>query len=425
MQHTCHYSLLGIPSDASAEQITAAYARALARIRRRLADGNPLPPEHLDAVRAAHRTLAAPATRSAYDASLTVAANIAATDKIGSRDEAAVEFRGQGHEYLRIWLVNVALTILTFGIYSAWAKVRREKYFHRNFVVDGATFDYHGNPRAILAGRIALMALIGVASFAENFGRAANLVASFACMLAFPWLLVRSMQFRARNTSYRGIRFNFSGTYGEAVRLYLLHGGLTAITLGLYFPAFLRRQKAFAVNNLGFGNMRCRFDTGVGAFYRGLAVPLALWLVLLCASMAIFVSAAAGLGKAGLGVMFIFLGPALVVLLTVLVNLVVVPYARVVGTNLLWNGMRLGEVSFSSTQRVRSYLGISLSNWMLTLLTLGFFWPLAQIRMARYRARNLAIVGPKALDNILGQEHPAPVALGDEAIHAFNLEIAL
>jgi uncharacterized membrane protein YjgN (DUF898 family) len=38
------------------------------------------------------------------------------------------EFRGTGGEYFRIWIVNLLLTILTLGIYSAWAKVRQLRY---------------------------------------------------------------------------------------------------------------------------------------------------------------------------------------------------------------------------------------------------------------------------------------------------------
>lgn len=427
VQTTCHYALLGIASDASTEEITAAYARALARIRRRLAAGNPLPPEHLDAVRAAHRTLSEPGARSNYDQALAHPA-AAQTPPAPGREhagEAAVEFSGQGHEYLRIWLVNVALTVLTLGVYSAWAKVRREKYFHRNFIVDGASFDYHGNPRAILVGRILLVVLVGLASFAEHLGKTANVLASLVSMFMFPWLLVRSLQFRARNTSYRGMRFSFSGTYRQALALYLLHGGLTALTLGLYFPAFLRRQKAFAVDHLAFGDARCRFDAGTAAFYRGLALPMTLWIILGLGTVALFAAAAAGLGKGGAGMMAILFGPLLFVALALLVNLLVVPYARVVGTNLLWNGAQLGEVRFRSTQRVRSYLGIALGNWLLTLLTLGIFWPLAQVRLARYRARNLVVVNPDALDGITGRGRTAPNALGEEAATAFDLDIAL
>ena len=40
------------------------------------------------------------------------------------------EFRGDPKEYFRIWIVNLALTILTLGIYSAWAKVRKQRYFY-------------------------------------------------------------------------------------------------------------------------------------------------------------------------------------------------------------------------------------------------------------------------------------------------------
>lgn len=34
-------------------------------------------------------------------------------------------FTGTGAEYFGIWIVNLLLTIVTLGIYSSWAKVRR------------------------------------------------------------------------------------------------------------------------------------------------------------------------------------------------------------------------------------------------------------------------------------------------------------
>ncbi|MBW1865812.1 MAG: DUF898 family protein [Deltaproteobacteria bacterium] len=34
------------------------------------------------------------------------------------------EFSGSGSEYFKIWLVNIILSVITIGIYSAWAKVR-------------------------------------------------------------------------------------------------------------------------------------------------------------------------------------------------------------------------------------------------------------------------------------------------------------
>src|SRR3954470_15403338 len=65
-----------------------------------------------------------------------------------------IVFSATAGEYFRIWIVNLALTILTLGIYSAWAKVRKKRYFYGHTSIDGDTFDYRGNPIAILKGRI-------------------------------------------------------------------------------------------------------------------------------------------------------------------------------------------------------------------------------------------------------------------------------
>ena len=70
-------------------------------------------------------------------------------------------FGGTGSEYFRIWVVNILLTVLTLGIYSAWAKVRRMQYFYRNTRLAGAGFDYHAEPLAILKGRIIAAMLFG------------------------------------------------------------------------------------------------------------------------------------------------------------------------------------------------------------------------------------------------------------------------
>ena len=76
--------------------------------------------------------------------------------------EQRFKFTGNGTEYFGIWMVNLLLTILTLGIYSAWAKVRRMQYFYRNTYLNEASFDYHGTAIDILKGRI-----IGITLFAS------------------------------------------------------------------------------------------------------------------------------------------------------------------------------------------------------------------------------------------------------------------
>src|SRR6185295_361544 len=84
------------------------------------------------------------------------------------RQSLQFQFTGKGGEYFAIWIVNLLLTIITFGIYSPWAKVRREQYFHRNTLLDGHAFDYTGQPIKILIGRVLVLIVIGVGSVLKN-----------------------------------------------------------------------------------------------------------------------------------------------------------------------------------------------------------------------------------------------------------------
>jgi hypothetical protein len=72
-----------------------------------------------------------------------MAASGAAVEKTPAPKNAVIpfEFGGSGLEYFKIWLVNGILTILTLGIYSAWAKVRRKKYIYGSVRLKGAGFE--------------------------------------------------------------------------------------------------------------------------------------------------------------------------------------------------------------------------------------------------------------------------------------------
>jgi hypothetical protein len=62
---------------------------------------------------------------TAEDDALTWAAWAA---KSATADEPLV-FTGEGGEYFRIWVINTVLSIVTLGIYSAWAKFARRRTF--------------------------------------------------------------------------------------------------------------------------------------------------------------------------------------------------------------------------------------------------------------------------------------------------------
>ena len=126
-------------------------------------------------------------------------------------------FHGTAKEYFGIWIVNVLLTIITLGIYSAWAKVRRQRYFYGNAELDGHGFEYLATPKQILIGRIIVFAILIGYNLVANFFPIASLFLFVLFLIALPELFRRGMRFNARVTSYRNVRFDFEGIAGICV----------------------------------------------------------------------------------------------------------------------------------------------------------------------------------------------------------------
>src|SRR5437867_9989841 len=91
------------------------------------------------------------------------------TDALNA-DERQVqpEFTGTAAEYFRIWIVNLFFTLATLGIYSAWAKVRKRRYFYGSTRLDGDSFDYFASPKAILTGPSIAVAFLAIYAFAAD-----------------------------------------------------------------------------------------------------------------------------------------------------------------------------------------------------------------------------------------------------------------
>lgn len=446
-QAATHYDTLGVTPEATLDEIKAAYRERIEALRQHLHTPERPDEAQLDALRQAIATLGDPQARAAYDAQLKspaaveqVAGNVppappavpsvpavAAADAEQGREEN-FSFTGDGGEYFRIWIVNLLLSIVTLGIYSAWAKVRREQYFHRNLLLDGSGFDYHGQPIPILKGRIiALLLLIGL-SLAKNAGPAAYGMALLVLVPVVPWLAVKAFRFRAHNTSYRGLRFSFHGTYGQAAKVFIGYGLLTLFTLWLAFPLFYRQLRKFVLDNTRFGSTPLACAVGVGQIYRIFllsALMVVLLMVLLVGGLVgITISAAGNSGslvsKLAIGGAFVAIPFLYLLLLTVLV-----PYAQARLANAVWSSTRLGPHAFVSRLPIGGYIGLTLVNWLGIFVTLGLFIPWARVRVARFRAKYLALAVAGSLDDFVAAEATAAPAVGDEAAEMFDLDIGL
>ena len=327
-------------------------------------------------------------------------------------------FTGSGSEYFRIWIVNLLLTIVTLGIYSAWAKVRRLQYVYRNTQLNGSPFDYHGSPIAILKGRGIIVGVIALASLLELVNPFLKVVVFILLGFATPYLVVRSLKFRLRNTSYRSLRFKFSGQTRDAFTLFLGWPILVAFTLYLTFPIWQRKQKEFQVNNSQYGQIGFAFNATNGDFY-GVYLKM-LFLSLLTAGLAGAIASfsfsilhSAVIGVLAISAAYFFL------------LLVMRPFYLARMQNLVWNNTQLGPHQFSSAARVKPLVGIVLVNTLLTILTLGLYYPFAYMRMLKYRVSAVSLQPMGSLETFIGEQQADSSALGEEAADWFDFDISL
>src|SRR6266513_5631580 len=97
------------------------------------------------------------------------------TAQSAASDFVSLRFTGQAGEYFRIWIVNICLSIVTLGIYSAWAKVRRKRYFYGNTLLGDSAFEYLADPKAILKGRIVVVGGFAIYFLVGRFNAAVGL----------------------------------------------------------------------------------------------------------------------------------------------------------------------------------------------------------------------------------------------------------
>jgi uncharacterized membrane protein YjgN (DUF898 family) len=333
-----------------------------------------------------------------------------------------VRFTGQTGEYFRIWIVNLGLTLVTLGIYSAWAKVRTRRYLYGNLLLDGSPFEYTADPVKILIGRLIVGAGALLYVLGTSFYPPLSLALIVVFFLASPWIVVRALAFNHRHTRWRNIRFAFRGSYGEAARVYLAWPLLVGVTLGIAAPWYHGRQHAFMVGNSAYGATPFSFRwSGGDYFFTYLGAGLALF-VGLAATFAL--GAALGAGGEGEPDPARALVGAAPMLLAYLIGFTVI---RAGTTNLMYRGASLPGVRFDCKLGVAELLWLYVVNAVAIALSLGLLIPWAQIRMARYRAERFQMFAAGDLGRFARatEEAERAGAFADEAAVAFDFDFGL
>lgn len=293
-------------------------------------------------------------------------------------------FHGTGGSLFGIHIVNMFLTLVTFGVYYFWAKVRIRKYLLSQTDFEGDRFAYHGTGQELLIGALRAAIVFGVPVAVLNFvptlvggGAVVEAIVSLLIFLTFlvfvPFAMVGARRYRLSRTSWRGIRFSFRGPVKDFIKLFVGGSLLTALTLSLYYPIFDTRRQAFMVSHSYFGSQKFAFD-GRGRDLFG-SYLLAIFLFL------------PSLGLCW----FWFLAKK---------------------QRYFWEHTSFGDARFHSTVTGGRLLLLNLGNVLLLIVTLGLAWPWVMIRNARFTFRYLTVEGPLDLAAIQ-QDAQAATATGE------------
>ncbi len=344
------------------------------------------------------------------------------------------EFTGKTGEYFKIWIVNIFLTILTLGIYSAWAKVRKNRYFYGNTLLNNASFEYLADPIRILKGRLIVFGIFVVYATATNIFPPIEALSGLLFLAILPWLVIKARTFRSRNSSYRNIRFDFRAKYGEAFGVFFGLPILVGLTMGLAYPYFVFRKAKFIVNHSGYGTSPFAFSGSAKSFYAIYLKAGLLFIAFFVLTGLIFM----GIFQSGIqsnitnltpdkpAVALSMLMGALLFLITVLLfYLPAIAYLQTSIKNLVWSNTLSGNSRFKSTLKTYSMFWLYLSNGLAIMMSLGFLIPWASIRMARYKLDNLKLFAADELDGFVAHEQEKVTSTGEEMSDFFDVDVGI
>ncbi|MCV9962896.1 YjgN family protein [Pararhizobium sp. BT-229] len=340
-----------------------------------------------------------------------------------SQEFHRLSFTGNAAEYFGIWIVNILLTIVTLGIYSAWAKVRRNRYFYGNTVLLGRAFEYHAKGKQIFIGRLIVFGYLIVYNILLTAFPIAGIALGVIILFFFPWLIMRGLRFSARVTSYRNVRFDFKGRMGGAFVAFMAGPVMAFLSLGILAPLASRWMYRYIGNNLRYGGRSFATDPRLGPIYKtwflsALIVVLGMLIVAVVAFANLPVIAAliddADALSPDSRTSFIVLAVAGYLAVVLSFGIAALFYRAGV-RNIAWSATVFdGRHPVQSDLSRGRYVWIALSNVVVTVLTLGLMRPWAAVRMARYVNEHTAICFDGDVGEILAAVEQEGTAVGAE-----------
>jgi uncharacterized membrane protein YjgN (DUF898 family) len=396
---------------------------------------------------------------------------------MGHQIKQPIIFTGTGTEYAKIYFVNLALSILTLGIYSAWAKVRNKRYFYGNTLLAQSSFEYHASPMQILKGRLLVVGLFVLYNVLSGAAPVLAGIMFLGIFAALPWLILKATQFNMRNSSYRQIRFDFKGDVGEMFGLYVILPIASVFTLWLAYPYAAYKQKHYFANRTHYGKSAFSFNGSSKEFFFTYYKAL-LGVILFFILIGFFIGSEhtrnfvdgfkkgftekfeqqthklhyvepqpqsirlenlpqqtppqtqqptptlpkSDVKKDPKTIAFALAFIAIVYGIIILFSLVVMTYINTRLTNYVFNNLKLNYMRFSSQISYWKLMWIYLTNTIFIFLTLGIFIPWAKVRAVKYKLSCMSVYALN-LDTHIAAQNEQVRAVGEEFSDFLDVDV--
>src|SRR5206468_9004268 len=174
--------------------VASVYTAALEKMRRPPTPSGP--PTSAPAAPAPARDAAPQPVRPAPSGSAASATSVmtaapAPTSAVAAGGSRQLTFHGSGGTLFGIYVVNILLTIVTFGFYRFWGRVKVRRFMLSQTAFEGDRFAYHGTGKELLLGFVKALLFVGMPITALNTAaRLSTDVAIIIASQAFTYLLV-------------------------------------------------------------------------------------------------------------------------------------------------------------------------------------------------------------------------------------------